>query len=149
MFNLFNTILFMLFLSLLFSLLIVFFFSSRRRHTRCALVTGVQTCALPIYTWGYGAMTNRFNDMHNSRAIFVIGANPAEAPPVGLQHLLKAKDQHHAALIVCDPRFTRTAAHAAASFRFRPGPDVALRWGILRNRQSAVRGKSVSVRVRP
>src|SRR3546814_14379087 len=28
--------------------MIVFFFSSRRRHTRCALVTGVQTCALPI-----------------------------------------------------------------------------------------------------
>src|SRR3546814_3164155 len=28
---------------------IFFFFSSRRRHTRCALVTGVQTCALPIY----------------------------------------------------------------------------------------------------
>src|SRR3546814_4290720 len=27
----------------------VFFFSSRKRHTRCALVTGVQTCALPIY----------------------------------------------------------------------------------------------------
>src|SRR3546814_16205622 len=30
--------------------MVVFFFSSRRRHTRCALVTGVQTCALPIYT---------------------------------------------------------------------------------------------------
>src|SRR3546814_8066429 len=29
--------------------LLLFFFSSRRRHTRCALVTGVQTCALPIY----------------------------------------------------------------------------------------------------
>src|SRR3546814_2786867 len=29
--------------------MICFFFSSRRRHTRCALVTGVQTCALPIY----------------------------------------------------------------------------------------------------
>src|SRR3546814_4610332 len=28
--------------------LVCFFFSSRRRHTRCALVTGVQTCALPI-----------------------------------------------------------------------------------------------------
>src|SRR3546814_2557540 len=27
----------------------LFFFSSRRRHTRCALVTGVQTCALPIW----------------------------------------------------------------------------------------------------
>src|SRR3546814_6379782 len=30
----------------------VFFFSSRRRHTRCALVTGVQTCALPILLAG-------------------------------------------------------------------------------------------------
>src|SRR3546814_5410651 len=34
----------------------LFFFSSRRRHTRCALVTGVQTCALPIWLlivyWG-------------------------------------------------------------------------------------------------
>src|SRR3546814_9295770 len=29
-----------------------FFFSSRRRHTRCALVTGVQTCALPIFSMG-------------------------------------------------------------------------------------------------
>src|SRR3546814_1936668 len=31
-----------------------FFFSSRRRHTRCALVTGVQTCALPISCLGMG-----------------------------------------------------------------------------------------------
>src|SRR3546814_3474094 len=30
------------------SCFVYFFFSSRRRHTRCALVTGVQTCALPI-----------------------------------------------------------------------------------------------------
>src|SRR3546814_2923533 len=29
--------------------MLVFFFSSRRRHTRCALVTGVQTCALPFF----------------------------------------------------------------------------------------------------
>src|SRR3546814_11644710 len=33
-------------------MLLVFFFSSRRRHTRCALVTGVQTCALPICRGG-------------------------------------------------------------------------------------------------
>src|SRR3546814_18998887 len=32
----------------MFVVIIIFFFSSRRRHTRCALVTGVQTCALPI-----------------------------------------------------------------------------------------------------
>src|SRR3546814_9664895 len=30
---------------------LLFFFSSRRRHTSCALVTGVQTCALPICIW--------------------------------------------------------------------------------------------------
>src|SRR3546814_10251552 len=30
-------------------IVVMFFFSSRRRHTRCALVAGVQTCALPIY----------------------------------------------------------------------------------------------------
>src|SRR3546814_8814551 len=35
-------------LLIVFVLLLFFFFSSRRRHTRCALVTGVQTCALPI-----------------------------------------------------------------------------------------------------
>src|SRR3546814_4561743 len=34
-------------------LIVLFFFSSRRRHTRCALVTGVQTCALPIYDVAY------------------------------------------------------------------------------------------------
>src|SRR3546814_834430 len=33
-------------------MLLYFFFSSRRRHTRCALVTGVQTCALPILRAG-------------------------------------------------------------------------------------------------
>src|SRR3546814_12883265 len=42
-------------------LFILFFFSSRRRHTRCALVTGVQTCALPISAfvegWGLYAET--------------------------------------------------------------------------------------------
>src|SRR3546814_16492967 len=32
-------------------MLLFFFFSSRRRHTRCALVTGVQTCALPIFDY--------------------------------------------------------------------------------------------------
>ncbi|MEO0822803.1 MAG: molybdopterin-dependent oxidoreductase, partial [Pseudomonadota bacterium] len=82
-------------------------------------------------TWGYGAMTNSYNDIHNSRAIFIIGGNPAEAHPVSLLHVLKAKEQNNAPLIVCDPRFTRTAAHADEYVRFRPGTDVALIWGIL------------------
>ena len=82
-------------------------------------------------TWGYGAMTNSYNDIHNSKAIFLIGGNPAEAHPVSLLHMLKAKEQNNAPLIVCDPRFTRTAAHADEYVRFRPGSDVALVWGIL------------------
>jgi len=82
-------------------------------------------------TWGYGAMTNSFNDMHNSKAIFLIGSNPSEAHPVAMQHILKAKEQNNAALIVCDPRFTRTAAHADEFVRMRPGTDVPLVWGIL------------------
>ena len=57
--------------------------------------------------------------------------NPSEAHPVALQHLLKAKQQNNAAMIVCDPRFTRTAAHATEYVRFRPGTDLGLIWGIL------------------
>ncbi|HHL21749.1 MAG TPA: formate dehydrogenase [Aliiroseovarius sp.] len=82
-------------------------------------------------TWGYGAMTNSYNDIHNSRAILVIGGNPAEAHPVSLLHLMKAKEQSNAPLIVVDPRFTRTAAHADEYVRIRPGTDVAFIWGLL------------------
>jgi formate dehydrogenase major subunit len=81
-------------------------------------------------TWGYGCMTNSFNDMQKARSLIFIGSNPAEAHPVSLLHILKAKEQG-APLIVCDPRFTRTAAHADEYVRFRPGTDVALIWGIL------------------
>src|SRR3546814_5340278 len=38
----------------------MFFFSSRRRHTSCALVTGVQTCALPIWA----TLSRVFVDIH-------------------------------------------------------------------------------------
>ena len=82
-------------------------------------------------TWGYGAMTNSYNDIANSKAIFIIGGNPAEAHPVSLLHLLSAREKNGAPLIVCDPRFTRTAAHADEYVRLRPGSDVALVWGIL------------------
>jgi formate dehydrogenase major subunit len=82
-------------------------------------------------TWGYGAMTNSFNDIHNSRCMLLIGGNPAEAHPVAMVHLLKAKEQNNAEFIVIDPRFTRTAAHADEYVRLRPGTDMAVIWGIL------------------
>ena len=82
-------------------------------------------------TWGYGAMTNSMNDIQHSRSMLFIGGNPAEAHPVSLLHVLKAKEENNAPLIVCDPRFTRTAAHADEYVRFRSGTDVPLVWGIL------------------
>src|SRR3546814_19993257 len=42
--------------------LLLVFFSSRRRHTRCALVTGVQTCALPISRVGSGPFPTELTD---------------------------------------------------------------------------------------
>jgi formate dehydrogenase major subunit len=82
-------------------------------------------------TWGYGAMTNSYNDIHNSKAILIIGGNPAEAHPVSLQHVLHGKEVNHAHMIVVDPRFTRTAAHATEYVRIRPGTDIPFVWGLL------------------
>src|SRR3546814_1500528 len=47
-----------------------FFFSSRRRHTRCALVTGVQTCALPI--WDECLNENWSISLEHARAVIAI-----------------------------------------------------------------------------
>src|SRR3546814_4576746 len=47
----------------------IFFFSSRRRHTRCALVTGVQTCALPIWYFLRGQALYEPNDALSIRLI--------------------------------------------------------------------------------
>ncbi|TVO70732.1 formate dehydrogenase subunit alpha [Sedimenticola selenatireducens] len=82
-------------------------------------------------TWGYGAMTNSYNDIHHSQAILLIGSNPAEAHPIALQHIFKAKEQNNAPVIVIDPRFTRTAAHADHFLQIRPGTDVPIIWGML------------------
>ena len=82
-------------------------------------------------TYGYGAMTNSFNDIANSKSIFLLGGNPAEAHPVSMLHILRAKEKG-AKLIVVDPRFTRTAAHADEYVRIRSGTDVAFLWGVLR-----------------
>jgi formate dehydrogenase major subunit len=82
-------------------------------------------------TWGYGAQTNSYNDIRNSKTIVFMGSNAAEAHPVSLQHILSGKELNRANVIVFDPRFTRTAAHATDYVRFRSGTDIAVVWGIL------------------
>jgi formate dehydrogenase major subunit len=81
-------------------------------------------------TWGYGAMTNSYNDMRGSKVAMYIGSNAAEAHPVSMLHMLHAKE-HGCKMIVVDPRFTRTAAKADEYVRIRSGSDIAFLFGIL------------------
>jgi formate dehydrogenase major subunit len=81
-------------------------------------------------TWGYGAMTNSYNDMQNAKAIWFMGSNAAEAHPVSMLHVLHAKESG-AKIIVADPRFTRTAAKADQYVRIRSGTDIPVIYGVL------------------
>ena len=80
-------------------------------------------------TWGYGAMTNSYNDEQNSKCLFFLGSNAAEAHPVSMLHTLHAKE-NGAKVIVADPRYTRTAAKADKFVRIRSGTDVAVLFGL-------------------
>ena len=82
-------------------------------------------------TWGYGAMTNSYNDIRNAKTMIIMGGNPAEAHPVSLQHVLAGKEINRANMIVIDPRLTRTAAHATEYVRIRSGTDIPVIWGLL------------------
>jgi formate dehydrogenase major subunit len=82
-------------------------------------------------TWGYGAQTNSYNDLRNSKTMIIMGGNPAEAHPISVQHILAGKELNRANLIVIDPRLTRTAAHATEYVRLRPGTDIPVLWGML------------------
>jgi len=81
-------------------------------------------------TWGYGAMTNSYNDMQNARAAIYIGSNAAEAHPVSMLHMLHAKESG-CKMIVVDPRFTRTAAKADEYVRIRSGSDIPFLFGVM------------------
>ncbi|HJV71890.1 formate dehydrogenase subunit alpha [Ideonella sp.] len=81
-------------------------------------------------TWGYGAMTNSYNDMQNSKAAMYIGSNAAEAHPVSMLHMLHAKE-NGCKMIVVDPRFTRTAAKADEYVRIRSGSDIPFLFGLM------------------
>src|SRR3546814_5946040 len=85
-------------------LLCIFFFSSRRRHTRCALVTGVQTCALPIFGAAFGV-----NQMLRGAA--APSARAAAAPEITGPMILVATRQLPVGTII-----------GPDSFRFQPWP---------------------------
>src|SRR3546814_8695540 len=80
---------------------LIFFFSSRRRHTRCALVTGVQTCALPI--------------CDDPRQLIETMPDPVpiNAPVPRLSWNLTALTQTNRTLLVCAGKAKRAALERA------------------------------------
>src|SRR3546814_3100798 len=65
----------------------IFFFSSRRRHTRCALVTGVQTCALPISIPDSPSVADRLRRLEESG---IVRGYTLDVDPVALGYTLTA-----------------------------------------------------------
>src|SRR3546814_9258314 len=88
----------------------MFFFSSRRRHTRCALVTGVQTCALPIY------MEQMFRLLDVPQEVLDTPGAPDLAVPAG-------EVVFDAVHFAYDPR---REILKGVSFRIAPGKKVAV-----------------------
>src|SRR3546814_16840850 len=96
----------------------MFFFSSRRLHTRCALVTGVQTCALPICG---------FSDLFG----------PSTAVPIAVTSDFEGSDT-----------FKEFTPRASISFKPNENNNFYFTYSRgFKDRKSVVKGKSVSVRV--
>src|SRR3546814_10225065 len=78
---------------------VLFFFSSRRRHTRCALVTGVQTCALPIFLKATGADFHRLRGDLEQAIASSVSRLPEDdgrdtQPTLGFQRVLQRAVYH-------------------------------------------------------
>src|SRR3546814_19263286 len=96
-------------------------FSSRRRHTRCALVTGVQTCALPIYLLRRGAVFIDLLDQPAGRR--GLGEDDALADGGGqYRHRLRDGFRERAAQLASD----QGANDAATDDEGRPPPRIEL-----------------------
>jgi formate dehydrogenase alpha subunit len=80
---------------------------------------------------GTSAMTNNIADLANSKCIFSIGTNFAEAHPVVSRWVQRAKERG-AKVIVADPRVTSTTWMADLHLRIRPGTDMDLLKGMMR-----------------
>src|SRR3546814_6037091 len=97
----------------------VFFFSSRRRHTICSLVTGVQTCALPIYRLGSTLLMTRGLNLggtpviHTSLllTVFSFVATPTDRPHIGSPDTDVARSEER-----------RVGKECASTCRFRCSP---------------------------
>jgi formate dehydrogenase major subunit len=104
--------------------------------------------------FGRGSMTNSWTDIDNSTCVIAWGANPSENHPACMAHVNKARaadrgsanlNTAKAKLVVVDPRRTRTALQADDYIRIRPGTDIALLNGIVREIISQMEGTTGAV----
>src|SRR3546814_4530373 len=122
--------------------LVVFCFSSRRLQTGCALVTGVQTCALPIYLMSRFAASDRVIFWEEPR--FIDGEFPR----------LDIRECESTGVIVVTPELLAVSDRASDTAALKSLLDVWLageqgrlvRW-YYTDRKSVMEGKSVKVRV--
>src|SRR3546814_6506472 len=99
----------------------LFFCSSRRRHTRCALVTGVQTCALPIFRlWGH---YNR--DIEHYRPRQNRTAATERDPLVRLRKLLLDSGMNERDIVSIDDEAKAIIERASEDSLASPIPDLA------------------------
>src|SRR3546814_15428763 len=130
---------------------VFFLFSSRRRHTRCALVTGVQTCALPIFSHGDAHLGNMFFEI-DGRPGFLDWQAWQEGPYMhdvaySIIGNLKVEDRRAAEKDLLAGYLTALKAHGVANPQSRAAAWEALRRTTMPNRKSDGEGKSGASRI--
>ena len=97
----------------------------------CARLCHASTVTGLAAAFGSGAMTNSINELADAEVILVIGSNTTEQHPLVGRRILRAVQEHHATLIVADPRRIDLAGEAHCYLQHRPGTDTALINGLL------------------
>src|SRR3546814_9028184 len=116
----------------------LFFFSSRRRHTSCALVTGVQTCALPILGKGLNRIFERAETLlrshvHNPAFDIVVGTLRCRTA-IHLAHDEERHAQHRGIKLHADPwRNGHTTPRVEASHHLRSEEHTSELQYLMRN----------------
>src|SRR3546814_10077873 len=123
----------LLLLLVVYVMLLFFFFSSRRRHTRCALVTGVQTCALPIFEASAASIQRPLalprmsaaNSVPVPSGLVRISRSPGRMPPLrrtvsrSINPLTAKPRDSSAPSLVCPPTNAVSEENGRASCRER------------------------------